>query len=321
MRKLRLVVATILAAGVVSACTVPHKKSDFSVEKVSVSQSDAQSIFARYRKVRGLAVDLKDPSPLSTVETGPMLAIDSGSFKLAQAQSAKSSADAPKAEVLEVKPILAKKYPLWFMAQVRDRDKGVVKVQIYERSTSADSWFLVASPETLIDTSLPALRSGKNGTIVPVGRKNKSGLSMSPQTAADDYAAALAKPDSKAAARFENDGFIRQMTAAADVNKALKNVTFTQTWAADDVEFAARTSDGGILIWATLLRLDGYGVKNGVSVAFPPSSPQQSFLGKNISTSGRLRYYHQVLLYLPGTDGGKPRVLGQYGGVVGADGF
>lgn len=321
MRKFRLVLAIILATGVLSACAIPHKKSNFAVEKVSTTQTDAQSVFARYRKVRGLAIDLKDPRPLSTVETGPMLAIDSGSFKLAQTQLAKLSADAPKEEAFGVKPILAKKYPLWFMAQVRDRDKGVVKVQIYERSTAVDPWFLVASPETLIDTSLPALRSGKHDTLVPVWRKDKSGLSMSPQSVADDYAAALAKPDSKAAARFENDGFIRQMSAAADANKALKNVTFTQTWAAEDVEFAARTSDGGMLVWATLLRLDGYGVKNGISVAFAPGSPQQSFLGKNITTSGLLRYYHQVLLYVPGTDGGKPRVLGQYGGVVGADGF
>lgn len=321
MRKFRLVVAVVLAAGVLSACTIPHKKTSFSAEKVSVSQSEAQSVFARYRKVRSLAADLKDPNPLSTVETGPMLAIDSGSFKLAQMQSAKLPADAPKSAVFGVKPILAKKYPLWFMAQVRDRNKGVVKIQIYERATAVDPWFLVASPETLIDTSLPALRSGKHGTIVPVGRKDKSGLSMSPQSAADDYATALAKPDSKAAASFENDGFIRQMGAAADANKALKNVTFTQTWAAGDVEFAARTSDGGMLVWATLLRLDGFGVKNGVSVAFPPGSPQQSFLGKNITTSGSLRYYHQVLLYVPGADGGKPRALGQYGGVIGADGF
>jgi hypothetical protein len=54
-------------------------------------------------------------------------------------------------------------------------------------------------------------------------------------------------------------------------------------------------------------------------VSWPAGSPQEAFLAEGISSSGKLRYYHQVLLYLPGGDA-RPRALGQYGGVVGADG-
>ena len=57
----------------------------------------------------------------------------------------------------------------------------------------------------------------------------------------------------------------------------------------------------------------------GIKVSWPAGSPQEAFLTNGISGSGKLRYYHQVLLYVPGGSKGEPRALGQYGGVVGAD--
>lgn len=321
MRKLRAFLAILLTAGVLSACAVPHKKSSFAVEKVAATKSETTAIFTRYRAVRNLAIELNDSKPLSTVETGPLLAIDTGSFQIARQLAKKQKTSSGKLDVFDVEAVLATKYPLWFVAKVRDRAKGVIRVQVFARATAVDPWFLVASPETLLDTVLPDLSLGKHGHVEAVGATDKAGLSMSPQAAADGYAKALEDPTAAAAAKFENDGFIRQMQNAADANRRLKNVSFTQTWAADDVEFAARTNDGGMLVWATLLRLDRYGVENGVAVSFPEGSPQQGFLGRDISTSGSLRYYHQVLLYVPAPGEGRPRALGQYGGVIGADGF
>lgn len=321
MKRVRALLALILLASLLTACAVPHKRSSFPIQKVAASDSETQDIFTRYRKVRNLAVQLADPKPLSTVESGPLLGIDSGSFAIAQQLAQRQKVDNSKLDVLDVQAPLVTKYPLWFVAEVRDNSRGVVKVQIFERATSVDSWFLVSSPETLLNTPLPSLSNGSQGTIVPVGPKDKGALAVSPQQVADDYAAVLADPRSPLVSQFENDGFIRQMRSTAEASKLLKNVTFSQTWAADNVEFAARTTDGGMLVWATLLRLDGYEVKAGTSIAFPPGSPQKAFLSRDITTSGRLRYYHQVLLYVPGPGGGKPRALGQYGGVVAADGF
>ena len=321
MRKLRLLVATILMASVLSACAIPHKKSSFPIEKVAANGSETSDVFSRYRKVRNLAIQLTDPKPLSTVESGPLLAIDNGSFAIAQKLAEKQKVDNSKLDVFGVRAPLVKKYPLWFTAKVRDNLRGVVKVQVFERATSVDPWLLVSSPEILVNTTLPALRGGPHGTFVPVGAKQKGDLSTTPQKVADDYAKVLENPKAPAVSEFENDGFIKQMRTAVAANRLLKDVTFVQSWAADDVEFAARTTDGGFLVWATMLRLDGYGVKKGISVTFPEGSPQKAFLAKDITTSGKLRYYHQVLLYAPGPGGGKPRALGQYGGVVGADGF
>lgn len=321
MKRLRIVLALLVLTSVLSACAIPHKKSSFPIEKIAAGSSETKEIFSRYRKVRNLAIQLSDPKPLSTVESGPLLAIDTGSFEVAQRLAEKQKIDTSKLDVFDVKAPLVKKYPLWFMAKVRERALGIIKVQVYERATSVDPWLLVSSPEILLDTALPSLSRGTHGTIVPVSATSTGELSTSPQKIADAYAKVLENSKAAEVGEFENDGFIKQMRNAADANRRLKNVTFVQSWAADDVEFAARTSDGGFLVWATLLRLDGYGVKSGVSVTFPEGSPQKAFLSKDITTSGKLRYYHQVLLYVPGPGGGKPRALGQHGGVVGADGF
>ncbi|MEO6471427.1 MAG: hypothetical protein ABIR57_06070 [Aeromicrobium sp.] len=321
MKRTRLLLALLMLATVLSACAIPHKKSDFGVEKVAADHSETKDIFTRYRKVRNLAIQLVDPKPLSTVESGPLLAIDSGSFVIAQKLAKKQKTDTSKLDVFDVKSPIVKKYPLWFTAKVRDEARGVIKVQVFERATSLDPWLLVSSPEILLDTVLPSLSHGSHGTIVAVAPDDRTGRSMSPQSAADTYAEALEDPKSSAITKFENDGFIRQMRSTAEANSLLANVTFAQKWVADNVEFTARTDDGGMLVFATLLRTDSYGVKNGVTVTFPEGSPQKAFLARDISSSGKLRYYHQVLLYVPGPGGGKPRALGQYGGVVGADGF
>ena len=136
--------------------------------------------------------------------------------------------------------------------------------------------------------------------------------------AAKAYAESLADASSKSAGKVADDSFVKQMRATADTNGKLEGVKFSQSWGADDVEYVLRTADGGALAFVTLLRLDTYAVKEGLTVSWPQGTPQQAFLSSGISSSGKLRYYHQVLLYLPGGSG-KPRALGQYGGVVSAD--
>jgi hypothetical protein len=142
-------------------------------------------------------------------------------------------------------------------------------------------------------------------------------MQMSPQSAAAAYARALGSM-SDTSADVVRDDFIRKMRSAFVQANTLEGVTVTQTWAAEKVEHALRTEDGGALVWVTLLRLDNYNVQQGIKVSWPSGSPQQAFLANGISNTGKLRYYHQVLLYLPGGRQ-KPRALGQYGGVVSAD--
>jgi hypothetical protein len=161
---------------------------------------------------------------------------------------------------------------------------------------------------------LPDLRHTR-GAAVRVKENDGVGMAMSARAAAEAYASALADPDAPEAAEIANDSFVRQMRSAAAANAALPDVDFSQTWSVEDVRYALRTADGGALAFVTFLRQDTYTVPEGLTVTWPDDSPQKAFLSSGISGSGKLSYYHQVLIHLPGGKG-KPRALGQYGGVV-----
>lgn len=311
----RLVVLVCVSA--LAACAVPHERGDVAVRKTAARPADVTEIFKRYTEVRNAAAELLDAKPLSTVESGPVLAIDTGSFEVSQRLATAQPGDTSTADVLDVLTPRFAKYPIWFYAVVRDELRDVKRVQIFQRASAADPWFLVASPETLIETSLPDIRT-QGGAPVKVGPSDDVGISMSVTDAAKAYAAVLADPEASESKKIENDSFIKQMRQAAATNADLPRVKFSQSWAADEVKYALRTSDGGALAFVTLLRTDTYEVEDGLSITWPEGSPQKAFLDSGIAGTGQLNYYHQVLLYLPG-GGGKPRALGQYGGVVGAD--
>lgn len=309
-----IIVVSLLAVG---ACAVPHERGDVTVEKTAARPADVTQIFKRYTEVRNAAAELLDAKPLSTVESGPVLAIDSGSFEVSQRLAKAQAGDAATADVVDVLTPKFTKYPIWFYAVVRDDKRDVKQVQIFERTSAVEPWFLVASPETLAKTSLPDVRT-RGGAPVKVDPSDGKGMSMSIAAAASAYAAVLANPQAPESRKIENDSFIRQMRQTAATNAGLSRVKFSQGWAADDVQFALRTSDGGALAFVTLARTDTYEVEDGLTVTWPDGSPQKAFLDSGIAGTGQLNYYHQVLLYLPGGKG-KPRALGQYGGVVSAD--
>jgi hypothetical protein len=312
----RLIPLLLACSLALSACAVPHKRGDLTVEKSAARKTEVTSVFNRYRTVRNTAIELLDPKPLSIVESGPVLAIDSGSFEVSQRLAGTQKQDTASVEVTDVQTPRFAKYPLWFFAVVRDTKAGINRVQIFERETAVDPWLLVASPETLADTSIPGIRS--EGEALTVKPDDGVGMSMSATKAAKAYAKSLADPESSDAGRVADDSFIKQMRTTAENNAKLEGVTFSQSWGNEDVKYVLRTTDGGALAFVTLLRLDTYTVKEGLTVSWPEGTPQQAFLSSGISSAGKLRYYHQVLLYIPGS-GGKPRAIGQYGGVVSAD--
>lgn len=316
MNRLRLVVvATVVLA--LTACAVPSKRGDLSLGKSAVRSSEVTEIFDHYRDVWATASEVLDPKPLSTVETGAALAIDSGSFDVAQKSGSKNSRAPGPSDVVQVETPYFTKYPLWFVAVSRS-DK-TQRVQVFERTSAYDPWLLVDTPEIAAGANLPELRR-RGGDALAVKAANGAGMAASPQKAAAAYASALVPGAKAGGVDVSDDAFRQQMSRTAEQNSALKGVGFSQKWRADPVTHALRTSDGGALVFATLERLDAYTVQDGVTVTFPEGSPQQAFLQTGISTSGTLRYLHQVLLRVPPGDG-PVRALGQYGGVVEAQGF
>jgi hypothetical protein len=314
MRRLLLVA---IGAVVLAGCAVPHERDGLALRKTAAQEAEVTAVFDRFREVRNTAIGLLDPKPLSTVEGAAVLAIDTGSFEVAQRLSKQEKADTGRAEIVDIETPRFSRYPLWFYAVVREPSTDVQRVQIFERATAVDPWLLSATPEALADTALPELRR-RDGDAVTVAAGDGRGVAMSPQDAAAAYAAVLTDPDAPESAAIADDSFIRQMRKTAATNAGLPDVSFAQTWQADDVRYAMRTADGGVLAFVTFLRQDTYTVEPGLTVTWPEGSPQQAFLSSGISGSGQLSYYHQVLLYLPGGDE-KPRALGQYGGVVSGD--
>jgi hypothetical protein len=316
-RPLASAVVAVAALVVLSGCgSIPQPRRDVKLEQAA-NKADVAEILDHYREVRNAAISLLDPKPLSIVESGPMLAIDSGSFAVSQRLSRTQSESERQLQVTSVETPAFSKYPLWFMVTAYDPAARVNLVQVFERTTPVDPWLLVAAPQTIPSTQLPGLRQDGQGHVIPVAANNGKGMKMSPQQAALAYAKALGSMTGKSTG-VARDDFIHKMRSAFDQANRLEGVRVTQTWAAERVEQALRTDDGGALVWVTLLRLDNYSVEPGIKVSWPEGSPQQAFLTNGISGSGKLRYYHQVLLQLPGGDG-EPRALGQYGGVVGAD--
>jgi hypothetical protein len=314
---MRQVAVTVAALVVLAGCgAVPQPRREVKLEQAA-NKADVTAILDRYREVRNAAISLLDPKPLSIVETGPMLAIDTGSFEVAQRLSRTQSEEQRQLQVTSIETPVFSKYPLWFMVTAYDPAARVDLVQIFERMTPVDPWLLVAAPQTVPSTRLPNLRHDGEDHVIPVAATNGKGMAMSPQKAAAAYAKVLGSTTGESSG-IARDDFIRKMRAAFDQANQLEGVRVTQSWAAERVEHALRTDDGGALVWVTLLRLDNYQVQPGIKVSWPAGSPQQAFLANGISGSGKLRYYHQVLLHLPGGDG-KPRALGQYGGVVSAD--
>ncbi len=160
------------------------------MSKDAARTSEVDQVFDRYRTVRNAAIKLLDPKPLSTIESDAVLDIDSGSFEVSQRLAQKQKQDTSAIDVTKVLTPHFSKYPLWFLAIVRDRGKGVNRIQVFERAAAADPWLLVASPETVAETDLPELRTdGSN--VMTVGPDNGKGMSMSAQEAATAYAKAL----------------------------------------------------------------------------------------------------------------------------------
>lgn len=318
MRRPAVVVAAVVACCLAAAgCALPHRKDDLRVTKVAASRTQVEQVYDRYLKIRRNALHVLDARPLASIESGPVLAIDAGAFQVARRlRLSKQPQQRQDIRILDVHTPRLNSYPLWFVVVAADRVSQVTRVQIFQRERATSQWEMVASPQTLPSTTLPEFETDASGALVGVRPGSAEGLVVSPTAALDAYAGALDDPASPAAGRVAVDSFVRAMRDVARRQRAIAGVRFAQSWSARPVEYALRTSDGGALVFATLVRIDRYRIKPGRAIDWPEGSEQEAFLSRRLYSRGVLRYFHQVLMYVPPTSGGKPFALGQYGGVV-----
>ena len=314
----RLWVAVLASAMLVAGCAIPHPKDSHGVTKVAATPAQADAIYDRYRKIRKESLARLEAQPLTAVEAGAVLAIDAGKLAVARRLLLSDRPDDTQdLRILDVYAPRLDSYPLWFVVVVEDRVRKLTKVQVFQRESSTTGWQLIASPETLPSTELPAFALDGTDALRPVDPLRAGHMTMSPQEAIDAYAATLNGPPG-AESEVSEDSFVTQMRQVAARQRRVDGVTFTQNWSARPVQYALRAADGGALVFGTLARTDRYQIEQGRAIDWPEGSEQKAFLSGRLYTTGELRYYHQILVYVP-PDDGKPVVLGQYGGVV--DGF
>jgi hypothetical protein len=317
----RLAIALLAGVFVVTGCSLPHPKDSHGVTKIAVTEAEAEAIHDRYRALRKDALDMLDDQPLTAVESGAVLAIDAGALMVARRLLLTETPD--ESQDLRIVDVYAPRldaYPLWFVAVVEDRVRELVKVQIFQRESSTAPWLLVASPETLPSTELPALELDSTDALESVDPLRTGRLAMSPQAAIDAYAATLNDPVATDESDVSEDSFVRQMRDVAEKQRQIDGVTFTQQWTARPVQYVVRASDGGAVVFGTLSRVDRYDIQAGRYIDWPEGSEQKAFLSGRLYSTGELRYYHQILVYVP-PDDGEPVVLGHYGGVVDGIGY
>jgi outer membrane murein-binding lipoprotein Lpp len=315
-------VLAVLAVLVAAGCSIPRHKADQPASKVAVTRAEAEAVYERYLKVRASALELLDEQPLTAVEADPVLAIDTGALLVARRLLLEGRPD--DSQDLEIVDVLAPRlteYPLWYVVVARDGVRDLTKVQIFQRLTSTSTWELVASPEILSSTELPELRTDESGALLQIAPDGDAGLSATPSQALADYATVLADPADPARERVTEDSFVQQMRDVVAAQTRIPGVTFSQTWEDQPVQYALRTEDGGALVFGTLVREDRYSIADGTRVNWPAGSEQEAFLVGDLYSAAVLRYFHQLLIYVPPTGAGTPFVMGQYGGVVAADGY
>ena len=309
MRSVRIATSVLLCA-VLVACAVPHQRDDTDASKPAIAEADVDAVYARYREVYNAAVDIASAQPLSVVERGSVLDIDTAAFQVA------GGAVPTTLRADQVAIPRFRSYPLWFMAVASTDDGDERRVQVFSRTSSVDTWTLVASPQIVADAQLPELRASGDANAVAVAPDDDRGMALAPQAAVDAYVASLSiLPEQASDGVARDDAFLEQMRDAFGQSQGLADVEFSQAWTADPVEHAVRTSDGGALVFATLHRADQFQVTPGRTVTYPDGTVQKALAPEGITGTGTVRFDHQVLLLVP-PGNGDVRVLGQFGGVV-----
>lgn len=321
MRRTVHLLSCLVLSAALAGCGGVNAKGDLDPAKRATTLAAADSVLSRYNQIRSQADASGDAAPLTDIEAGPLLAIDRGAFFLRQRLPVTTQPFRFTRTQVTVAGQFDS-YPLWFatLSKAAGTDQKVAAV--FARPTSTSPWLLIEAPRLARTTEIGPVAQREDGSAVILAAKGaewSDGRTVQrgfPQQLVDDYAATLADPAGPRAPRFVQDSFISQMRTLAEAQPAT-GVTFEQQWSAMPVRHAVRLSDGGALVFATLVRTDRYTVQGEHSLNFA-GLEAAAYFPTPVTRSATLDYRHQVLMLVPAD--GKPLVIGQYGGLVSASG-
>ncbi len=322
MSRLRRGFATLALLTAVAGCAVPQSKERDDLAKPATTLAAAEQVLIRYNLVREQVDRAADPSALRDIEGGHLLEIDQGLLFLRR----ELGLSAAPLRLDTSGDILAgsfDQYPLWFAAFTRLVGEKERVAAVFTRATSTSRWSMTEAPRLAGSTTVPGVATDSEGLAVTydvAGAQwsdgEPTGLRATPQQLVDRYARLLQQPRSRWRDDFVKDSFLVQMRELRAEQPSV-DVQFSQTWKAEQVEHVVKLSDGGALVFATLVRTDRYQVQPGHSIDFT-GLEASAYFSDPLKSEATLRYTHQVLLMVPGR--GRPLVIGQHGGLVDATG-
>jgi len=310
-------VATMVSA---AGCSVVDRDVPETAGKPAIRAAEAASLVEQYDIARSRADASLDADQLAELEAGALLRIDRGLYF----QQRELGLATTPVQLDQTTSLIAgsfEEYPLWFVTVNKLVDSQEQVAAVFVRRTSTAPWLVTEAPRLAQSTELGRPEVASDGSAIvfdPVTGRWSDGTTVErgfAQQLIDDYAAMLTDPGAPGAEQFAADSFVEQMRQLAQAQPG--GVDFRQQWQADTVRHVVRLSDGGVLIFATLVRTDQYTVQPRSSLDFA-ELPASAYLPKPLRASARLDYRHQVLMLVPSS--GKPLVIGQHGGLIGAAG-
>jgi len=315
--------AALLAAVplLVAACAVPHPRDTSIITKMAATSVSADVVIARYNAVRARADQILEPSLLTRIEGGGLLDIDQGAYFVSVRVD--NPSDYPRVRLAPPDRVLSPRfdaYPLWFVVMARNERGDNKRVAVFEKTDSVSPWLMTMAPETAPVAVLPPVAQDETGAAVTVSPEDDTTTGVSPTEVLQRYAGALAPGESRDDTFFAPDAFLAQTRKFQQTQGSLPFATFQQSWTAQPPRYALRTEDGGFLVFGTVTRRDSYSVQRNSYIDWDNTADTAAYLPGRVYRSAILDYMHELLLYVPPQGEGKPRLIGQYGGVVDGEG-
>lgn len=317
-RSVLLAVTLVLVA----ACAVPHPRDTSIVTKMAATPVSAEVVVARYNAVRARADDILEPSLLARIESDGLLDIDQSAYFVSVRVDDPSRY--PTVRLARPERVVSPRfdaYPMWFVVMARNERGENKRVAVFEKADSVSPWLMTMAPETIPEAVLPAVAQDETDAAVRVAPEDDSATGISPTEVLQRYARALAPGESEDDTFFAPDAFLTESRKFQQTQDSLPFATFEQSWSAQPPQFTLRTEDGGFLVFGTVTRRDSYRVQRGSYIDWDNTADTAAYLPGRIYRSAVLDYTHQLLLYVPPQGEAKPRLIGQYGGVVDGQGF
>lgn len=314
-------VAGLLALVLPASCALPQPKDTSVVTKPAATEASARTIVARYNAVRARADETLDASLLARIEGGELLDIDQSAYFVSVRVD--RPADYPEVRLARPERVVSPRfagYPLWFVVLARNERGGNKRVAVFERADSVSPWLMTMAPATTPQATLPPVVQDGTGAAVTVGPDDDTGTGVSPTEVLQRYATALAPGRTEEAGTFAADAFLARTRKFQQTQQSLPFAAFQQVWTAHPPPFALRVEGGGMLVFGTLTRRDSYSVQANTYIDWDDRADTAAYLPGRVYRSATLDYSHQLLLFVPPRGKGKPRLIGQHGGVVDGEG-